>query len=62
MSLILLFSTLGCAELSLEETLALAAKHRLPAVELRALAGTVELPAHLAKTYGTPAALAARLA
>lgn len=61
MSLMLLFTTLGCAEFTLEESLALAAKHHLPAIELRALGGTVDLPAYLAKTYGTPAALAGKL-
>ncbi|HUR60133.1 MAG TPA: sugar phosphate isomerase/epimerase [Opitutaceae bacterium] len=58
MSLVRCFSTLGCPELSLEETLALAAKHRIDAVELRALGGTVELPAYLQARYGSPEALA----
>jgi sugar phosphate isomerase/epimerase len=55
------FSSLGCPELDLEQTLALAARHRLPGVELRALGGTIDLPAHLAAAYGNPAACAARL-
>lgn len=55
------FSSLGCPDFSLEETLALAARHDIAAVELRALGGTTDLPAYLEKTYGTPAALASRL-
>ncbi len=55
------FSTLGAPELSLEETLALATAHRIPAVELRALGGTIELPAYLAATYGSPETLASKL-
>ncbi|HEY5552406.1 MAG TPA: sugar phosphate isomerase/epimerase [Opitutaceae bacterium] len=55
------YSSLGSPELNLEETLALAARHDLPGVELRALAGTIDLPAHFAATYGTPRALAERL-
>jgi sugar phosphate isomerase/epimerase len=54
-------STLGCPEYSLEETLALAQRHGLDAVELRALAGTIDIPAVLAAAYGTPAALAQRM-
>lgn len=56
------FSTLGCPELSLEAVLALAAKHRIPLVEVRALAGTVDLAAHFTAYHGTPARLAAQLA
>ena len=48
------FSTLGCPDFSLDETLALAAKHGLGAVELRALGGTVDLPAYLAAQFGAP--------
>jgi sugar phosphate isomerase/epimerase len=55
------FSTLGCPELSLDEALGLAAKHRLEAIELRALGGTVELPRYFAAEFGTPAALAAHV-
>ena len=39
----------------------MAAKHDLAAIEVRALAGTVELPAYLARTYGTPDVLANRM-
>lgn len=56
------YSTLGSPALGLEDTLRLAAQHGLDGVELRALAGTIDLPAHLEAAYGTPAALAARLA
>ncbi|HWA85902.1 MAG TPA: sugar phosphate isomerase/epimerase [Opitutus sp.] len=52
------FSTLGCAALSLHESLALAARHGLDGVELRAAGGTVDLPAYLGKTCGTPAEFA----
>jgi sugar phosphate isomerase/epimerase len=58
MSLVRCFSTLGCPDLSLEESLALAAKHGIDAVELRALGGTLELPAYLQARYGSPEALA----
>jgi sugar phosphate isomerase/epimerase len=54
-------STLGCPEYSLEQVFALAARHGLDAVELRALSGSLDLPAVLAAAYGAPAALAARL-
>ncbi|UPG73312.1 sugar phosphate isomerase/epimerase [Roseomonas gilardii subsp. gilardii] len=56
------FSTLGCAELALEEVLALAARHGIPCVELRALEGTVKLPTLFERRYGSPERLAARLA
>ncbi|HVU23781.1 MAG TPA: sugar phosphate isomerase/epimerase [Opitutus sp.] len=55
------FSTLGCAESSLPDALALAARHGLDGLELRALGGTLDLPAYLHATYGTPAKLAAAL-
>lgn len=61
MSLRRTFSSLGCAELNLEATLALAANYALDGVELRALGGTVELPRYLAERYGSPASLAAKL-
>jgi len=56
------FSSLGCPELSLEATLALAAKHRVPLVELRALDGSVDLPAYFSAHFGTPDRLAAYVA
>ena len=49
---------MGCPELSLDDVLGLARRFDLPAVELRALGGTIELPAYFTATYGTPAALA----
>jgi len=52
------FSSLGCPELALDEVLALAGRHGLAAVELRALGGTVDLPAYLTGGFGTPAGLA----
>jgi len=55
------FSSLGCPDFSLDEALALAAKHGVGAIELRALGGTVELPRYLAGQFGAPAVLAARL-
>lgn len=54
------FSTLGCVEASLDEALALARRHGIDGVELRGLGGHLDLPAHLAATAGSPAALAAR--
>lgn len=62
MNLLRTFSTLGCPELNLEEVITLAAKHDVGAVELRCLAGSTDVPGQLAAAYGTPAALAARLA
>jgi sugar phosphate isomerase/epimerase len=51
-------STIGCPELTLPESFALAARHGLEAVELRALEGNVDLPTYFTRTYGTPEALA----
>ncbi len=55
------FSTLGCPDFTLEEALALAERHKVDAVELRALGGRMELPAYFKKQYGTPSALAEKL-
>ena len=55
------FSSLGCPELTLEETLALAERHGIDAVELRTLGDTTDLTGLFARTYGSPAALAGRL-
>jgi sugar phosphate isomerase/epimerase len=55
------FSSLGCHKLTLAETLDLAERHGIAAVELRSLGGTTDLPAILARAYGTPAALAGKL-
>ncbi|WP_198529923.1 sugar phosphate isomerase/epimerase family protein [Geminisphaera colitermitum] len=53
------FSTLGCVELSLADSLRLAARHRLDAIELRGIGGSLDVPAQLEKTFGTPEAFAA---
>jgi sugar phosphate isomerase/epimerase len=55
------FSTLGCPEFTIDEAMALADRHGLESVEVRALGGTIDLPAHFAAAHGSPAALAARL-
>ena len=52
------FSSLGCPEFSLDAVLGLAGKHAIPAVELRSLGGTLDLPAYFATHFATPAALA----
>ena len=62
MALVRCLNTLGCPEFSLAEACALAAKHGLAGVEVRALGGTVDLGGYLAATYGSPEALADRLA
>lgn len=54
----LAFSTLGCADLELNEALALAAHHGLDAIEIRALGGTIDLAAYFTERFGTPSALA----
>jgi sugar phosphate isomerase/epimerase len=55
------FSSLGCPENTLDATFALAARHGIPAVELRTLGGSIDLPAYLATHYGSPGGLAAHL-
>jgi len=54
----LAFSTLGCAELSLDEVGALAKKFGISKVELRALNDRLDLPALFRETYGSPERLA----
>ena len=61
MSYLRTYSTLGSPDLTLEQVFALAARHGLPGVEIRALAGTIDLPAHFAAAYGTPEALATQV-
>lgn len=51
-------STLGCPELTLEATAALVRRHGLASIELRSLAGTMDLPSLFTATYGTPEKLA----
>jgi sugar phosphate isomerase/epimerase len=53
------FSTLGCPELSLGAVIALARKHEIEFVELRALEGSTDLAGYFHAQYGTPAKLAA---
>lgn len=52
------FSSLGCAEMSLPEVMALAQRQHLPAVELRALGGSIDLPAYFEQHFGEPGRLA----
>ncbi len=54
-------STLGCPEATLDAALALAARHQIGAVELRTLAGTVELADYFAREFGSPIRLAEKL-
>jgi len=55
------FSTLGCPELGLDGALQLARAHKFAAIELRALGGTVDVPAQLAAQFESPARFAARM-
>ncbi|MFK0162482.1 sugar phosphate isomerase/epimerase family protein [Rhizobium sp. NPDC090279] len=55
------FSTLGCAELELDQALGLAARHGLDAIEIRALGGTIDLVAYFTERFGSPAGLAKAL-
>ncbi len=61
MSCLRAYSTLGNPHASLEECLDLAQAFDLDAVEIRALSGTTDVPAVLARTYGSPEALAEKL-
>jgi sugar phosphate isomerase/epimerase len=56
------FSTLGCPELDLAAVLALARSHGIGAVELRALGGSLDLPAYFSGRGDSPARLAASAA
>lgn len=55
------FSTLGCPKLGLDAALRLARAHKFAAIELRALGGTIDVPAHLAAQFGTPDVFGARM-
>lgn len=55
------FSTLGCAELGLDEVIALARRHQINTIELRALDDTIDLPAYFTEHFGTPEKLAAHI-
>jgi sugar phosphate isomerase/epimerase len=61
MSLLRTFSSLGCPELSLEQTFSLAEQHGIRIVELRALGSTIDLPLYFTELYGTPQKLADKL-
>lgn len=52
------FSTLGCPAAGFDDVVALARAHALPAIELRALNGSVDLPGQLRAHFETPARLA----
>jgi sugar phosphate isomerase/epimerase len=52
------FSTLGCPTAEFDDAVALARAHQLPAIELRALSGSVDLPEQLRARFGAPARLA----
>lgn len=54
-------STLGCPDLSLVEAASLAREHGLSAIELRCLAGTLDLPGYFDSAFGTPRAVAQAL-
>lgn len=54
MSYLRAISTQGCPDFSLEAVFALAARHRVDALELRVLAGSLDLPAYFAQQFGTP--------
>jgi sugar phosphate isomerase/epimerase len=58
MSLTHCFSTLGCPDLSLRQAVDLASHHGIAAIELRALSGSVDVPAQLAAEFGSPEKLA----
>lgn len=55
----LAFSTLGCPDLDLPAAAALARRHGVQQIELRALGGTMALPDYFSARYASPAALAA---
>jgi sugar phosphate isomerase/epimerase len=48
------FSTLGCPDADLRAAIALAEKFNIQAIELRALADTINLPSYLATEFGAP--------
>lgn len=54
------FSSLGCVEHPLPDLLRLAARHRLDAVELRGLDGSLDVSGALARALGSPGRAAAR--
>jgi sugar phosphate isomerase/epimerase len=52
------FSTLGCPDLGLRDACALARAHGITAIELRAMGGTLDLPAYFSGCGDTPASIA----
>jgi sugar phosphate isomerase/epimerase len=56
------FSSLGCAELELDEVLKIASRYEIEAVELRALADSIDLVAYFEEKFKTPEALADHIA
>ncbi len=61
MPLVRCFSTLGCPDLLIDDVFALAERHGIEALELRALGGTIDLAEHFAQQFGTPEKLAAQV-
>lgn len=55
------FSTLGCPEADLRSAVALAERHHLDSIELRALGDTINLPTYFASEYGAPAGFGAAM-
>ncbi len=51
-------STLGCPGVSLDDAVALARRHGLDAIEVRALGGTLDLPRYFSERFGAPGQLA----
>ncbi len=49
------FSTLGCPDLSIHEAAELAQAYGIPAVELRVISGSLDIPQALAAEFGDPA-------
>jgi sugar phosphate isomerase/epimerase len=58
----LAFSTLGCGDRDLDGVVELARRFGVGAIELRVLAGNLDLPAYLAERFGDPKHFAAYLA
>lgn len=56
------FSSLGCPDASFPEICALARQFGLARLELRSVAGTIDLPAWFGQQFGDPAGLAAAVA
>ncbi|MBE7537289.1 MAG: sugar phosphate isomerase/epimerase [Opitutaceae bacterium] len=61
MSCLRAFSTLGMPQASLEQCMEVAQNFDLDGIEVRVLEGMIDLPAYLAKTHGSPEALAEKL-